>query len=86
MRKRLTKSRDKVLAGVFGGIANYFDLDPAQVRIIGAALIIFTGFFPGLVLYIVAAIVMPDPGSSYPSHNDDSNTVDAEFTKDDDDK
>ena len=55
MQKRLTKSQDKILAGVFGGIANYFNVDPAWVRIIGAALIIFTGFFPGTALYIIAA-------------------------------
>ena len=51
MQKRLTKSQDKILAGVFGGIANYFNVDPTWVRIIGAALIIFTGFFPGTLFY-----------------------------------
>lgn len=64
MQKRLTKSRNKVLTGVFGGIAEYFNLDPAWVRIIGAAVIIFTGFFPGTLLYIIAAMVMPEAGSS----------------------
>ena len=74
MKKRLTKSRNKILTGVFGGIADYFDLDPAIVRIIGAAIIIFTGFFPGSLLYLVAAIVMPDSGSSTP-------TMDGKFEK-----
>ena len=36
MQKRLTKSQNKILAGVLGGIANYFNVDPAWVRIIGA--------------------------------------------------
>lgn len=80
MQKRLTKSRDKILAGVFGGIANYFNIDPAWVRIIGTALILFTGVFPGVVLYIVAAIVMPEPkrqdttmNGSYTKPNDHDN-------------
>ena len=64
MQKRLTKSRDKVLAGVFGGIANYFGWDPAWVRITGAFLILFTRVFPGVALYIIAAIVMPEPSRS----------------------
>ncbi|MGQ5709678.1 PspC domain-containing protein [Lactobacillus sp. PSON] len=61
MKKRLTKSRDKILTGVLGGIANYFGLDPAWVRIIGSALILFTGIFPGVALYFIAALVMPEP-------------------------
>lgn len=34
MQKRLTKSQNKILAGVFGGIADYFNLDPAWVRLL----------------------------------------------------
>lgn len=88
MHKRLTKSRNKILAGVFGGIANYFDLDPAWVRIIGAALIIFTGVFPGTALYIIAAMVMPEPGEEAPKAESKTdyqtgrpNTMDGNFTK-----
>lgn len=80
MKKRLTKSRDKILAGVFGGIAEYFNLDPAWIRIIGAAIILFTGVFPGVVLYVIAAIVMPEPkrqdttmDGSYTKQNKDNN-------------
>lgn len=76
MKKRLTKSQDKIFAGVFGGIAEYFDLDPAWVRIIGAALIIFTGFFPGTLLYILAAIAMPEA-------NRRDQTMDGSFSKKD---
>ena len=58
MEKRLTKSRtDKKLCGVCAGIAKYLDVDPTLIRL-GAA--IFTLFaFAGLIVYIVAAIVMP---------------------------
>lgn len=92
MQKRLTKSQNKILAGVLGGIANYFDLDPAWVRIIGAALILFTGIFPGLALYIIAAMVMPEAGQSSPraeKHTTDyqtgrPNTMDGNFSKSND--
>lgn len=32
MKKKLTKSKDKIMAGVCGGIADYFEVDPTLVR------------------------------------------------------
>ena len=62
MDKKLTKSADKMLCGVCAGLAEYFDLDPTLVRIGYAALSIFSACFPGLLLYIIMAIVMPKAG------------------------
>lgn len=59
MNKKLTKSNNKMLAGVCAGIAEYFDLDPTLVRVGYAALSIFSAGFPGLLLYVIMAIVMP---------------------------
>jgi len=59
MEKRLTRSANKVLAGVCGGIAEYFDIDPTLVRICYAALSAFSAGFPGLLLYIIMMILMP---------------------------
>ncbi len=59
MEKKLTKSIDKMLAGVCGGIAEYFNLDPTMVRLAYAFLTIFSAGFPGVLLYIVAMLVMP---------------------------
>lgn len=59
MKKRLTKSADKMLAGVCGGIADYYDIDSTLVRI-GFVLIAFmTAVVPGVVLYIIMSCVMP---------------------------
>ncbi|WP_178196663.1 PspC domain-containing protein [Ligilactobacillus sp. Marseille-Q7487] len=75
MKKRLTKSKDKVLSGVFGGIAEYFGWDKALVRIIGAFIIIVPGtIITGVVLYFIAALVMPDAPNANNYHranNDD---------------
>lgn len=58
--KRLTRSTtDKWLAGVCGGIANYFDWDPAIVRLVYLLLTVFTAF-SGLLVYIVLWICMPE--------------------------
>ena len=58
--KQLKKSNKKILAGVCGGIAEYFKIDPTIVRLIVALIILFTSGI-GFIMYIVAAIVMPAP-------------------------
>ena len=50
-------SKDKMLAGVCGGLAEYFDIDPVLVRV-AFFLLCFAGGL-GLALYIVLAIIMP---------------------------
>ncbi len=57
--KRLTKSQDKVIAGVCAGIADYFGWDPALVRILYLVISIFSAGFPGVLVYIILWIVMP---------------------------
>ena len=59
MRDRLYRSRDdRMLFGVAGGMARFLDIDPSIVRIVWALLAIAGG--AGLLLYIVAAIVIPE--------------------------
>lgn len=69
MKKRLTLSEtDKKIAGVCGGLAEYFDLDPALVRIAYAALTIFSAAFPGVLLYIVMAFAIPRRNNYIDNH------------------
>ena len=57
--KRLTRSTNKVVAGVCGGIAEYFEIDPTLVRIAYAALTVFSAGFPGVLLYLIMLMLMP---------------------------
>ncbi len=60
MDYRLYRSRrDRMLAGVAGGLAEMWGADPSLVRIIWALLVIFTGGI-ALLVYIVMAIVIPE--------------------------
>lgn len=59
MNKRLTKSSDKILGGVCAGIAEYFELDPTLVRVGYCCLSAFSAGFPGLFLYIILCVIMP---------------------------
>ncbi|HJG84886.1 MAG TPA: PspC domain-containing protein [Weissella thailandensis] len=63
--KKLTKSNDRVLSGVLGGISEYFDLDASLVRLLFVAATLFTGFFPFVFIYIIAVFIMPDSPSKH---------------------
>ena len=58
-KKLLRSATDRKIAGVCGGLAEYFEFDPVLVRIAYAFLTLFTAFC-GLIFYIVLWIVMPE--------------------------
>ncbi len=58
--KMLRRRRDtEKLAGVCSGLAEYFDQDPTFVRVLYCVATFFTGVVPGIVLYVILAVVMP---------------------------
>ncbi|MGQ8338529.1 PspC domain-containing protein [Sunxiuqinia sp. A32] len=59
VKKRITRSNDKIIAGVLGGFANYFDIDPVLIRVIFVVLSIFSAGFPGLLIYLILWIAIP---------------------------
>jgi len=59
--KRLyLSSDDKKLAGVCGGIGEYFGVDSTLVRLVWIIITIVTAVIPGVIGYVVAAIVIPN--------------------------
>ncbi|NCC98374.1 MAG: PspC domain-containing protein [Bacteroidia bacterium] len=59
MNKKLFLSQNnKMIAGVCGGLGEYFEMDPTVVRLIVATLTIFTGFLGGLLFYLIAWVIM----------------------------
>ena len=52
-------SSDRMIAGVCGGIARWLGWDPTAVRILYVLLSIFSIAFPGTIVYIILALVMP---------------------------
>lgn len=58
--RHLTRSsRNKMIAGVCGGLAEYFGIDPTLVRVAVAVATFFSAIFPGIVLYAILAFVVP---------------------------
>ncbi|MBS6723282.1 MAG: PspC domain-containing protein [Clostridiales bacterium] len=58
-RKLYKSSQDKMLTGVCGGVAEYFGIDSTIVRLVMAFLTLW-GIVPGIIIYIIAALVIPD--------------------------
>jgi phage shock protein C len=62
--KRLYRARDeRMLAGVCGGLAKYFNVDPTLIRVLFVLATLPGG--PGLLAYIVLAIIMPEEPVDY---------------------
>ena len=59
--RRLRKSRDRMIAGVCGGIADYFGWPAGRTRLGYVILSILSAAFPGLLVYLILWLVMPSP-------------------------
>lgn len=62
--KSLRRSNDnKMIAGVMGGLANYFDIDATVLRVIFVLVSLFSAAFPGIIVYLILWVLMPQEGS-----------------------
>jgi phage shock protein C len=58
--KRVYRDQETaVIAGVLGGLADYFKQDPVLFRLAAIVLLILTGVFPGVFFYLVAWLIVP---------------------------
>ena len=57
--RKLTRSNDRMIAGVCAGLAEYFGFDTTLVRVAYALLTVFTAF-SGVIVYLILMIVMPE--------------------------
>jgi phage shock protein C len=60
--KKMYRSSNRIIAGVCGGIAEYLDVDPTVIRVLYAVLSIFSVGFPGLLLYLILLVLIPNEG------------------------
>ena len=51
--------RDRMIAGVIGGVTEYFGLDPTLSRVVYVLASIFSAAFPGILLYLLLWILIP---------------------------
>jgi phage shock protein PspC (stress-responsive transcriptional regulator) len=63
MVKKLYRSKtNRMVAGVLGGLGNYLNVDPTVLRLAYVFLMFLTMFFPLVIVYILAAIIIPEEG------------------------
>lgn len=61
MNKLYKSNKNKVFAGVCGGIGEYMDVDPVIIRLIWVLVSIFAGMgILGLIAYLIAAMIIPE--------------------------
>ena len=65
--RRSTEHR--VIAGVMGGLAEHFGLDPTLLRVIYVIVSILSAAFPGIIVYVLLWILIPKrrPGDALPA-------------------
>ena len=60
MGKKLVRiQKEKIVAGIIAGLADYFNIDRTLLRLIFIFVVLITGFFPMVLLYIIAYFIMP---------------------------
>ena len=73
--KKLYKSRDNsVFAGVLGGVGEYAGVDPTILRLAYVFLTVFTGVAPGVIAYVIAMLIVPQPPLAEKKVINDSDT------------
>ena len=58
--KRLYRSEtNKTVAGLFGGIGEYFNVDPVLIRVAFIIVAVVTGVVPGIIAYFLCVLIVP---------------------------
>lgn len=68
-RKLYKEPNNKVIAGVCSGLGNYLGVDVTIMRVLFVAMALLGG--PGLLIYIILALIMKKPVSEYEAEQDD---------------
>lgn len=68
--KRLYRSNtNRVFAGICGGLGDYTGIDATVLRLVWLLIVVFTGFFPGVLVYVVAIFVIPEHKARVHEHD-----------------
>ncbi len=59
--RKLCRSRDRVIAGVCGGIAEWIGWPATRIRVLYVVISILSAAFPGTLVYLILGVVMPGP-------------------------
>jgi phage shock protein C len=60
MKKLYRSTTDKYIFGILGGLGNYFQVDSTLLRLAFVFFVLVTGFFPGVLAYLIAYFIVPE--------------------------
>lgn len=60
MKKLYRSKDDRMVAGVIGGLGEYANVESTLLRVLFVVFVIFTGIFPGVLLYVVLIFIIPE--------------------------
>jgi len=59
MKKIYLSQKNKKIAGICGGIGEFFDTDPVLIRVATILIAIFSAVFPAILAYIILWLIIP---------------------------
>ena len=68
-KKLYKKTSEKKICGVCAGLAEYLNMDVTVVRLLFVLLSLFTTGFPGILVYVIMALDMPDEDDLQPPYD-----------------
>lgn len=74
-------SKHARIFGVCSGIAQWADLDIKTFQVFAFLIVLFTGFFPGAIIYIILALIIPSENSSSPYYSEYETEEDPYYDK-----
>ncbi|MFA5386535.1 MAG: PspC domain-containing protein [Candidatus Paceibacterota bacterium] len=60
MKKLYRSDKNRVFAGIIGGFGEYYEIDPTLLRALTIAVVLITGFCPGVVAYLLMILIIPN--------------------------
>lgn len=64
-KKLYLSNDDRKILGICGGLGEYFSIDPTLIRILWIGLTLFSGFFPGVLLYFILKLIVPSKPKNF---------------------
>lgn len=75
MKKLQRNTEDQKLAGVISGFGDYFNVDPNLLRLLTILVCIASGFFPVILTYFIAWVILPERPRQLPETAGESQTA-----------
>lgn len=66
MKRLIRSTTDRWIAGICGGMGEYLEIDPNVIRVIWVIVTVLSGFFPGILIYILLWFILPEEGQARP--------------------